>query len=44
MNPNFIVVKSNAGLTMILATIGQSLVLLAGGIDLSIGGDSQPFE
>jgi ribose transport system permease protein len=38
LNPDFIEVKSNAGLTMILATVGQSLVLLAGGIDLSIGG------
>jgi ribose transport system permease protein len=38
LNPGFIEVKSNAGLTMILATIGQSLVLLVGGIDLSIGG------
>lgn len=38
LNFNFIVVKSNAGLTMVLATIGQSLVLLSGGIDLSIGG------
>jgi ribose transport system permease protein len=38
LNPNFIEVKSNAGLTMILATVGQSLVLLSGGIDLSVGG------
>jgi ribose transport system permease protein len=38
LNPQFIEVKSNAGLTMILATVGQSLVLLSGGIDLSIGG------
>lgn len=38
LNPGFIEVKSNAGLTMILATLGQSIVLLSGGIDLSIGG------
>lgn len=38
LNPQFIEVKSNAGLTMILATVGQSFVLLSGGIDLSIGG------
>lgn len=38
LNPSFVEVKSNAALTMILATIGQSLVLLSGGIDLSIGG------
>ena len=38
LNPDFIEVKSNAGLTMVLATVGQGLVLLTGGIDLSIGG------
>ncbi|RPI99088.1 MAG: ABC transporter permease [Chloroflexi bacterium] len=38
LNPQFIEVKSNAGLTMILATVGQAFVLLSGGIDLSIGG------
>jgi ribose transport system permease protein len=38
LNPNFLEVKTNAGLTMILATVGQALVLLSGGIDLSIGG------
>jgi ribose transport system permease protein len=38
LNPGFIEVKSNAGLTMVLATVGQGLVLLSGGIDLSIGG------
>jgi ribose transport system permease protein len=37
-NFDFIVTKSNAGLTLVLATIGQSFVLLAGGIDLSLGG------
>jgi ribose transport system permease protein len=37
-NLGFIEVKANAGLTMILATVGQAFVLLSGGIDLSIGG------
>jgi len=38
LNPGFIEVKSNAGLTLVLATVGQGFVLLSGGIDLSVGG------
>ncbi len=34
----FVEKKANAGLSLVLATTGQSIVILTGGIDLSIGG------
>jgi ribose transport system permease protein len=38
MSWRFVEIKSNAAFTLILVTIGQSLVILSGGIDLSVGG------
>lgn len=38
MNARFIEIKANAAFTLILVTVGQTLVLLIGGIDLSVGG------
>jgi ribose transport system permease protein len=38
MSWRFVEIKSNAAFTLILVTVGQSLVILSGGIDLSVGG------
>lgn len=38
VNWRFFEIKSNAAFTLILATVGETLVLFTGGIDLSIGG------
>lgn len=37
-NMNFVETKANAGFTLVLATVGQTMAILSGGIDLSIGG------